>query len=223
MCIMNDAVIHLHSLRHRLAPGVFFMLDELCVAAGESVALTGPSGCGKSTLLNLMAGLTRLQAGSVRVLGTEVGSLGTAALDQHRGRHIGMVFQSFHLLGHFTALENVQIGLRFSRRSGNAVQMLERVGLAHRQHTRVNRLSIGERQRVAIARALVGKPEILLADEPTGSLDPKTGRQVFDLMRELVHEHSTTFLMVTHDLALAKELPRQFDCSTLIRSEEVYQ
>jgi putative ABC transport system ATP-binding protein len=76
---------------------------------------------------------------------------------------------------------------------------------------------------VAIARALVGKPEILLADEPTGSLDPKTGRQVSDLMRELVHEHSTTFLMVTHDLALAKELPRQFDCSTLIRSEEVYQ
>jgi putative ABC transport system ATP-binding protein len=220
MCIMNDAVIHLHSLRHRLAPGVFFMLDELCVAAGESVALTGPSGCGKSTLLNLMAGLTRLQAGSVRVLGTEVGSLGTAALDQHRGRHIGMVFQSFHLLGDFTALENVQIGQRFSGREGGAAEMLARVGLSHRLHTRASRLSVGERQRVAIARALVGRPEILLADEPTGALDPKTGRQVFDLMRDLAREHDATFLMVTHDLALAKELPRQFDCSTLIRSEE---
>ncbi len=221
MCIMTDAAIHLHSLRHVLAPGVHFALDELLVSKGECLALTGPSGCGKSTLLSLIAGLARVQSGSVRVLGTELGSLGTAALDRHRGQHCGMVFQSFHLLPAFTALENVRIGQRFSGREGDAVEMLERVGLSHRLHTRVSRLSVGEKQRVAIARALLGRPALLLADEPTGSLDPKTGRQVFDLMRELVREHGTTWLMVTHDLALARELPRQFDCTLLIRSEEV--
>lgn len=217
---MTDAAIHLHSLRHLLAPGVSFVLDELLVMKGDCLALTGPSGCGKSTLLGLIAGLARVQSGSVRVLGTELGSLGTAALDRHRGQHCGMVFQSFHLLPAFTALENVLIGQRFSGREGDAVEMLERVGLAHRLHTRVSRLSVGEKQRVAIARALLGRPSLLLADEPTGSLDPKTGRQVFDLMRELVREHGTTWLMVTHDLALARELPRQFDCTSLIRAEE---
>jgi putative ABC transport system ATP-binding protein len=220
MCIMTDAAIHLHSLRHVLAPGVSFALDELRVMKGECLALTGPSGCGKSTLLSYIAGLARVQSGSVRVLGTELGSLGTAALDRHRGQHCGMVFQSFHLLPAFTALENVLIGQRFSGREGDAVEMLGRVGLAHRLHTRVSRLSVGEKQRVAIARALLGRPSLLLADEPTGSLDPKTGRQVFDLMRELLREHGTTWLMVTHDLALARELPRQFDCTSLIRAEE---
>jgi len=218
---MTDAAIHLHSLRHVLAPGVHFALDELLVSKGECLALTGPSGCGKSTLLSLIAGLTRVQSGSVRVLGTKLGSLGTAALDRHRGQHCGMVFQSFHLLPAFTALENVRIGQRFSGREGDAVEMLERVGLSHRLQTRVSRLSVGEKQRVAIARALLGRPALLLADEPTGSLDPKTGRQVFDLMRDLVREHGTTWLMVTHDHTLARELPRQFDCTLLIRSEEV--
>lgn len=221
MCIMTDAAIHLHSLRHVLAPGVHFALDELLVSRGECLALTGPSGCGKSTLLSLIAGLARVQSGSVRVLGTELGSLGTAALDRHRGQHCGMVFQSFHLLPAFTALENVRIGQRFSCRDGDAAEMLEHVDLSHRLHTRVSRLSVGEKQRVAIARALLGRPALLLADEPTGSLDPKTGRQVFDLMRELVREHGTTWLMVTHDHTLARELPRQFDCTPLIRSEEV--
>lgn len=220
MFIMTDVAIHLHSLRHLLAPGVPFALDELLVMKGECLALTGPSGCGKSTLLSYIAGLARVQSGSVRVLGTELGSLGTAALDRHRGQHCGMVFQSFHLLPAFTSLENVRIGQRFSGRDGDAVEMLGRVGLAHRLHTRVSRLSVGEKQRVAIARALLGRPALLLADEPTGSLDPKIGRQVFDLMRELVREHGTTWLMVTHDLALARELPRQFDCTSLIRAEE---
>lgn len=223
MFIMSDAAVHLHSLRHVLAPGVHFMLEALRIEQGESVALTGPSGCGKSTLLNLISGLTRSQHGSVRVLGTELGSLSTAALDRHRGRHIGLVFQSFHLLSSFTAVENVRIGQRFSGRAGNAVEMLHRAGLGNRLHTRVNSLSVGEKQRVAIARALIGNPAILLADEPTGSLDPRTGRQVFDLMRDLASEHGATFLMVTHDLTLASELPRQFDCSTLIRSEEEVQ
>jgi ABC-type lipoprotein export system ATPase subunit len=217
---MAEPALHLLGLRHELAPGVGFALDELLVQPGECLALTGPSGCGKSTLLGFIAGLIRAQQGSVRVLGLELGSLSTACLDQHRGRSCGMVFQSFHLLPVFTALENVRMGQRFSGRSGNAAEMLERVGLAHRLHARVNRLSAGEKQRVAIARALLGGPRLLLADEPTGSLDPKTGRQVFELMRELVHEQGTTLLMVTHDLTLAAELPRQFDCSALIRSEE---
>jgi putative ABC transport system ATP-binding protein len=217
---MSEPVVHLHSLRHTLAPDVHFVLDELRVDAGESVALTGPSGCGKSTLLSFIAGLARAERGSVRVLGRELGSLGAAALDRHRGRHCGMVFQSFHLLAAFTALENVRIGQRFSGREGDATRMLERVGLANRLHTRVSRLSVGEKQRVAIARALLGSPAIVLADEPTGSLDPRTGRQVFDLMRDIARERGATLLMVTHDHALARELPRQFDCASLIRGDQ---
>lgn len=224
MCIMSEEAVHLRNVRHRIAPGITLMLDGLRVEAGESLALTGPSGCGKSTLLHLIAGLTKSEQGSVEVLRTEMSSLGTAALDRFRGRHIGLVFQSFHLLPAFTALENVLIGLRFGGNAAHrprAIEMLERVGLSHRLNTRTNRLSVGERQRVAIARALAGKPEILLADEPTGSLDPKTGRQIFDLMCGLARENSSTFLMVTHDPALAAELSRQFDCSKLIHGEEV--
>jgi putative ABC transport system ATP-binding protein len=221
MFTMTEPVIQLHSLRQQLAPGVYFRLEELCVEAGDAVALTGPSGCGKSTLLNFIAGLSRAETGSVRVLGRELGSLSTTALDRHRGRHIGMVFQSFHLLSAFTALENVGIGQRFSGRPGDAAAMLQRVGLGHRLRTRVRHLSVGEKQRVAIARALIGQPDLLLADEPTGSLDPQTGRQVFELMRDITRESGTTLLMVTHETSLATELPRQFDCAGLICGDPV--
>ena len=204
---------------------VRFFLPSLELEAGESLALVGPSGCGKSTLLNLIAGLRRADRGEVSVAGVDLTALGTAKLDRHRGVHCGMVFQTFHLLAPFSALENVAIGLRFGARKRQkgrerAEEVLRRVGLGERLHARPHQLSVGERQRVAIARAIAGGPSILFADEPTGALDPKTGREVFALLREGAEEEGRTFLMVTHDLALADELPRSFDCSGLVQSVE---
>ena len=162
---------------------VQFHLPAFEVAEGETVALTGPSGCGKSTLLNLVAGLRRADEGEVSLAGVDLANLSPAALDRHRGAHCGMVFQTFHLLAPFTALENVAIGLRFGAR-----------------------------------KRLNGGPSLLLADEPTGSLDPETGREIFDLLRDIAIEDGCTLLMVTHDSALAAELPVNFDCSGLVRS-----
>tara|TARA_B100000242_G_scaffold286797_1_gene252800 strand:- start:308 stop:1009 length:702 start_codon:yes stop_codon:yes gene_type:complete len=202
---------------------VLFHLPSFEVEAGEAVALTGPSGCGKSTLLNLIAGLRRADQGQVEVAGSDLEKLNSAQLDRHRGMHCGMVFQTFHLLAPFTALENVVIGLRFGARTRSklqekATEVLDRVGLGDRIHDRPHRLSVGERQRVAIARALVGDASILLADEPTGSLDPETGQEVFHLLREVAEEERRTLILVTHDPALATRMPRHFDCSGLVRS-----
>ena len=202
---------------------VRFSLPAFEVEAGEAVALTGPSGCGKSTLLNLLAGLRRVDSGEVRVAGRDLGNLSVAELDRHRGKHLGMVFQSFHLLAPFTAVENVEIGLRFGvrqfprrQRRDRALKVLRRVGLGERLQARPGEMSVGERQRVAIARAIAGAPSLLLADEPTGSLDPETGREIFALLREVAAEENRTLLMVTHDPELAAALPRVFDCSGLI-------
>jgi len=208
-------------LDRRSGSEVRFALDAFELEAGEAVALTGPSGCGKSTLLNLVAGLRRPDAGTVRVGGVDLVSLPPARLDRHRGRLCGMVFQSFHLLAPFSALENVLIGLRFGARPQGgrrerAVAALERVGLAHRMGAKAAELSVGERQRVAIARAIAGEPALLLADEPTGSLDPATAAEVFALLREAGTEGGRSLLMVTHDRDLAAALPRRFDCSELV-------
>ena len=205
------------------AHSVRFNLPSFDVEAGEAVALTGPSGCGKSTLLNLVSGLRRSDVGEVTVAGVDLASLSPAQLDKHRGVHCGMVFQTFHLLAPFTAIENVSIGLRFGcRKRSNvfkrATEVLHRVGLGDRLHSRPDQLSVGERQRVAIARAIVGGASILLADEPTGSLDPETGKEIFELLCKVAQEDGRTFLMVTHDLSLASKLPRSFDCSGLVQS-----
>ena len=202
---------------------VRFHLPSFEVSAGESVALTGPSGCGKSTLLNLIAGLRRADEGEVNVAGTDLAGLSPAQLDRHRGAHCGMVFQTFHLLAPFTASENVAIGLRFGARKKaqareRATEVLCRVGLEGRLHARPDQLSVGERQRVAIARAIAGGASILLADEPTGSLDPDTGREIFSLLCEVAAENNRTLVMVTHDPSLAADLKRRFDCSGLVRS-----
>lgn len=221
-------MISLHGVSLRLGGGsraaaVQFSLSRFEVAEGEAIALTGPSGCGKSTLLNLIAGLRRADEGRVEVDGVDLASLSSERLDRFRGAHCGMVHQTFHLLAPFTAVENVAVGLRFGarRRRGNrarAEEVLDRVGLGDRLGARPHELSVGERQRVAIARALAGDAPLLLADEPTGSLDPETGREVFALLRRVAQEDGRTFVMVTHDLALAAELPRTFDCSGLVRS-----
>ncbi|MEC8420319.1 MAG: ABC transporter ATP-binding protein [Verrucomicrobiota bacterium] len=205
-------------------PSVQFHLPSFEVEKGEAVALTGPSGCGKSTLLNLTAGLLRAEKGEVQVAGVNLADLSPAQMDLHRGSHCGMIFQTFHLLAPFTAIENVCIGLRFGSRKRlnlreRATEVLGRVGLKDRLDARPDQLSVGERQRVAIARAIVSGASILLADEPTGSLDPQTGQEIFKLLREVAIEDDRTLLMVTHDETLAAQMPRKFDCSGLVRSE----
>jgi ABC-type lipoprotein export system ATPase subunit len=184
---------------------------ELEVADGEFVAIVGPSGCGKSTLLHLIAALDRPDSGSIRVAGHEL----TAGhdLSHYRSRHIGMVFQLHNLLPSLTAEENVQmpmleLGLPRRERRARARALLEAVGLTGRGRNRPPELSGGERQRVALARALANEPPILLADEPTGSLDSEAGRRVLDLLEELRRQRALTVLLVTHDLDVAARADR---------------
>jgi putative ABC transport system ATP-binding protein len=184
------------------------------VAPGEFVALLGSSGSGKSTLLNLLAGLDHPSAGNVVVMGKDLGAMDPLELSRHRNRTIGMVFQSFNLLPRMTVFENVELPLRLaevprSERPARVQQALERVGLAARVRHRPGELSGGEQQRVAIARALVNRPRILLADEPTGNLDSRTGEEIMRLMTGINHptdgSEATTVVMVTHERALAEQ------------------
>jgi ABC-type lipoprotein export system ATPase subunit len=224
-------MIHIENCRLDLGRSgdqiVRFELPTLDIAAGEQLALTGPSGCGKSTLLNLLSGLLKPDQGRIIVDDISLRELSPSKLDRFRGKHIGFIYQSFNLLDTFTAVENVSIGMRFGRsvakpqQKERAGELLERVGLAHRIHARPFRMSVGERQRVAIARALVNRPKILLADEPTGALDPDTAETVFDLIRTMCAEENCTLLFVTHDHALADKLTRQFDCRGLISQQGV--
>jgi putative ABC transport system ATP-binding protein len=186
---------------------------SLDVAEGEYVAVVGPSGSGKSTMLNIVGTLDRPTSGTVTIAGNDVGSMSDDALSALRAEHIGFVFQHFHLQAGATAAENVADGLLYAgvsrrHRHERAVRALERVGLGHRVGHRPHQLSGGEKQRVAIARAIVGDPTILLADEPTGALDTRSGATVLGLLREL-NAAGTTVLVITHDLELAAALPRQ--------------
>jgi putative ABC transport system ATP-binding protein len=184
---------------------------SLDVPAGQVVAITGPSGSGKSTLLGLLAGLDRPTAGSIRVAGVEVTTLGEAALAQFRRDTIGYVFQSYHLLPTLTAAENVAVPLELAGAEDaldRAAGLLEAVGLGDRAHHYPVQLSGGEQQRVALARAMALRPPLLLADEPTGNLDSKTGAQIIELMLALNRGQGSTLLLVTHDPALAAHAVR---------------
>jgi ABC-type lipoprotein export system ATPase subunit len=177
-------------------------LRQFELAAGEQVVLVGQSGSGKSTLLNLIAGILLPDEGEIVVNGTNPVSLSEAARDRFRATNIGYVFQSFNLLQGFTALENVLLGQMFgggNSGSDRAVQLLKSVGLGHRLHHKPRALSVGEQQRVAIARALVNAPPLVLADEPTGSLDSKNGVAVLELLRQVCADGKHTLLLVTHD------------------------
>jgi putative ABC transport system ATP-binding protein len=177
---------------------------SVAVEKGEFTAIMGPSGSGKSTLLNLVAGVDRPTSGTVVVGGTDLGKLGEAGLARFRRDHIGFVFQFFYLLPNLTALENVLIPAQLKGNSpnGRAQELMERLGITGIANRYPARLSGGQQQRVAIARALINQPTLLLADEPTGALDTRSGEQVMELLGEL-HRDGQTVLLVTHDAKLA--------------------
>ena len=187
---------------------------DVAIQSGELLAIVGPSGSGKSTLLNLLGTLDRPTRGTVRIDGHDVGRMPDRSLAALRAHRIGFVFQQFHLLGGETALGNVADGLLYRGVAGPgrlraAAEALDKVGLGHRAHHRPDRLSGGERQRVAIARALVGRPGLVLADEPTGNLDTATGAGILELLRELHASEGAAIVVVTHDRDLADALPRR--------------
>jgi putative ABC transport system ATP-binding protein len=208
-------MISVRGLTMRLASGgrVVDVLTDVTleVPPRQFLAVAGPSGSGKSTFLGLIAGLDRPSAGSVNVAGTEVTALGEDELARFRRDTIGYVFQSFHLIPTFTALENVAVPLELAgdlEATGRAAVLLHEVGLADRAHHYPVQLSGGEQQRVAVARAIARRPPVLLADEPTGNLDSSTGKQVIELLLALNRSRGSTLVLVTHDPALAAHADR---------------
>ena len=184
---------------------------NLTIRRGDYVAIVGPSGSGKSTLLNLIGALDRPSVGEIYFEGEPLSKI--RDLDGFRAARLGFVFQSFHLLPTLTALENVQVPMFETKRSpkqraARARELLQRVGLEHRQHHLPRQLSVGERQRVAIARALANGPDLLLADEPTGSLDSRTTEEVLDLFERLHEEQKMTVVVITHSAEVAQRAQR---------------
>jgi ABC-type lipoprotein export system ATPase subunit len=209
----NAIAIHADQLcRHyRMGETLIRAVDgvSLEVRAGEFVALLGSSGSGKSSVLNLIAGLDRPTSGSVVVHGSDLAQLSREALAHYRLRTVGMVFQSFNLIASMTLAENVELPMRFAevergRRDGLAREALTRVGLQSRMNHRPSELSGGEQQRAALARALINRPQLLLADEPTGNLDSHTGTEIMNMVREFNQQLGMTVVMVTHERALAE-------------------
>jgi putative ABC transport system ATP-binding protein len=176
-------------------------VPRFALADGRQIALRGSSGSGKTTFLNLIAGILRCDAGRIVVAGTEIASLGESARDAVRAKNIGYVFQTFNLLQGYTALENVILGRMFGAGPDAAFagELLDRVGLKDRMKYRPGQLSVGQQQRVALARALANRPRLVLADEPTGSLDPHHAREALGLLRELCAESGAALLLVSHD------------------------
>jgi ABC-type lipoprotein export system ATPase subunit len=186
-------------------------IDHFAVAEGEQVVLRGRSGCGKTTLLNCIAGMTTVDAGSIKIKGTDIVKLPEVSRDRFRARYIGFVFQTFNLLPAFTALENVQLGMSFTGQKPDAAraeQLLKNVGLGHRLDHKPAALSVGEQQRVAVARALANKPALILADEPTANVDPAHQQQVIDLIREACNREKITMLLVTHSPEVSEQFSR---------------
>ena len=222
---MTEAVIKLDDVNLTLgaaASRVHVLKNvDLAVPGGEAVGVVGPSGSGKTTLLMVLAGLERPDSGQVEVAGARLDQMSEDAIARFRGRNVGFVFQSFHLIANMTALENVAVPLELAGEADafdRARAELEAVGLKDRLTHYPGQLSGGEQQRVAIARALAPEPAILIADEPTGNLDQETGTQIADLIFETQKRRAMTFVLVTHDASLATRCDRQ----VRVRSGEVF-
>jgi putative ABC transport system ATP-binding protein len=213
---MTDPIIAVEHVTRSVtdSTGTLTILHDIdfTLPARQSTAIVGASGSGKSTLLAIIAGLDRPTSGTVRLAGADIFALDEDARAALRARSLGFVFQSFQLLGHLNALENVMLPLELLGQAdakGRATDMLRRVGLGERLRHYPRTLSGGEQQRVALARAFVVEPAVLLADEPTGSLDHATGESVMALMFEMNRERGTTLVLVTHDAAIASRCDRQ--------------
>ncbi|MGD8341881.1 MAG: ABC transporter ATP-binding protein [Gammaproteobacteria bacterium] len=213
--VEHDPLLEARSLTKKVTSpeGELTILADVSfsISRGETAAVVGPSGAGKSTLLALLAGLDEPTSGEVWLNGVELGSLDEDGRAELRNREVGFVFQSFHLMPSLTAIENVLLPLELcgAANAGEAArEALVRVGLEHRLRHYPKQLSGGEKQRVAIARAFVGMPSLLFADEPTGNLDNKTGARILDLLFELNAAAGTTLVLVTHDMAAARQCNR---------------
>lgn len=215
----SKIIIQCHNLCKRYTEGeldieVLKSID-LEIAQGEKIAIVGSSGSGKSTLLHLLGSLDLPSSGTVSIMGKDISQLSDAERGILRNQALGFIYQFHHLLPEFTALENVAMPLLIGKSSVKeatdlATNMLNKVGLSKRLDHKPGQLSGGERQRAAIARALVTRPHAVLADEPTGNLDHKTAGRIFDLMQELNDEMGTAFVVVTHDLELAKKMDKAY-------------
>jgi len=207
--------VSIRGLRFRYDRGFAIEVARLDVAAGEQVLLAGASGCGKSTLLHLISGIESPETGSILIGGTDMCALSGSARDTFRGRHVGMVFQTFQLLQGFTALENVMLSLMLGAPTldqprGRAEAALERLGMRD-LHAPVERLSVGQQQRVAVARAVVTEPSVVLADEPTASLDPANAEAAVELIRSAARVAGAALVVTSHDPALRSVFTRTVD------------
>jgi putative ABC transport system ATP-binding protein len=215
----GDAMIRLTDLEFRYGEGDFALqIPELVVERGEAVAVIGPSGSGKTTLLNLIAGIATPQAGTVTTDGVDLSALDEARRRDFRIRHVGLVFQEFELLEHLSVLDNVLLPYRINpslrlepRVRERAVALARRVGVGDKLDRNARRLSQGERQRAAVCRALIAEPALLLADEPTGNLDPANKKRVLDILFDSARESGVTLLSVTHDHDLLGRFGRVID------------
>jgi putative ABC transport system ATP-binding protein len=228
--------LHLHELTKRyVAPdgSAVPVIDvpSFDLADSEQVALVGGSGTGKTTLLHLIAGILVPDAGRIVYdnlngqagVQTDIARLGESERDVFRGRYIGYIFQTHHLLPGFTALENVLLGMSFTGRSHDpawAKHLLQEVGLSDRLNYKPEKLSVGQQQRVAVARALANRPRLVLADEPTGALDPKNAQLVLELIRALCKEVGASLLLVSHDPQISNQLPRVVSLAELNRASQ---
>lgn len=195
------------------AEHVVLDVPRFSLDAGVELAVAGTSGCGKTTFLNVIAGLTPADAGTVTFDGRIVSDLGEAARDRWRANELGYVFQTFNLLEGYTALENVMLGMMFGKGADRAfaTSLLETLGLGHRLGHRPSQMSIGQQQRVALARALASRPRLVLADEPTGNLDPHFALEALELLRGLCREHGAALLCISHDLRVLEAFDSRVD------------
>ena len=208
-------------IKRYTAPGgeAHTVLDvpEFTLDAGQHVALRGASGTGKTTFLNCIAGILRPDQGDIELAGQNIAVASEGHRDQLRARHIGYIFQTFNLLQGYTCLENVLLGMSFSGQATiqAAAAILKRVGLSDRIDYRPSELSVGQQQRVAVARALANRPQLVLADEPTGNLDPQNAREALQLIREVCKENQAALLLVSHDQAVLDQFEDSLDLAEI--------